>query len=60
MCQALSELRSSVVNYAIAFDADLLLASECDRIVRDAAAIESAAATIKAVAAARVADTEMW
>jgi Domain of unknown function (DUF222) len=46
--------------YAIGFDAERVSAADAARIVEDAAAIKNMAATVEAVAAARVADTQVW
>jgi Domain of unknown function (DUF222) len=56
----LSELCSGMSEYAIGFDAERVSAADAARIVEDAAAIKNMAATVEAVAAARVADTQVW
>jgi hypothetical protein len=56
----LSELRSAMSAYATRFDAARLAAVEAARVVADAAAIEKMAATVKSLAAARVAETNVW
>ena len=56
----LADLRKGLAGYAAAFDADLLSAEDAARVVTDAAAIEKMAATVKALAAARVAQTSVW
>ena len=49
-----------MARYAGAFDAALVSAVDAARVVSEAAAIEKMAATVKALAAARVADTDVW
>jgi hypothetical protein len=56
----LTELREGLSEYATRFDAALLSPRDAARVVDDASAIEKMAATVKALAAARVADTEVW
>lgn len=56
----LAELRRSMQAYATRFDADLISAQDAARAVEDAAAIKNMAATVEALAAARVAETELW
>jgi hypothetical protein len=56
----LSELRSAMSSYAARLDAGLLAAVDAARVVADAAAIEKMAATVKSLAAARVAETNVW
>jgi hypothetical protein len=56
----LVELRRAMHAYATRFDADVTSPSDAARIVADAAAIENMAASVKALAAARVAETELW
>jgi len=46
--------------YSADFDPALVSAADAARVVSDAAAIEKMAATVKALAAARVADTDVW
>lgn len=46
--------------YAERFDAARLAAVDAARVVEDAAAIEKMAATVKSLAAARVAETNVW
>jgi hypothetical protein len=55
MCEALGQLRQAVASYATGFDAELVSAADARTVVAEAAAIESGAATIKALAAARAA-----
>src|SRR5262245_17786473 len=56
----LSELRGAMSTYAERFDAARLAAVDAARVVEDAAAIEKMAATVKSLAAARVAETNVW
>src|SRR5579859_7048630 len=60
MCGGLAELRAAVAVYAAGFDPVVLSGSDAARVVADAAAIENMAATVKAAAAAWVADTGVW
>ncbi len=60
MCEAIAEVRSAMGRYADAFDPALVSAADAARVVDHAATIEKMAATVKAFAAARVADTELW
>ena len=60
MCERLSELRRAVCSYASGFDADVISSDDASRAMREAAAIENAAATLKALAARRVAATSGW
>jgi hypothetical protein len=57
VCQRLPELRERLSCYAAQFDAALLSAADARTVLGHAAAIEHLAATIKALAAARIADT---
>src|SRR5688572_1866811 len=56
----LLEVRALLGRLASAFDPALLPADACARAVADAAAIEKMAATVKALASARVAETNLW
>jgi hypothetical protein len=56
----LPELRSAMSEYATQFDPARVTARDTARVVEDAAAIEKMAATVKSLAAARVAETELW
>ncbi len=56
----LAELRNAMQRYATRFDAAVITAREAARVIEDAAAIEKMAATVKALAAARVAETKLW
>ena len=60
MCEALVELRDGMSRYAAVFDPALVSASDAARVVGHAAAIEKMAATVKGLAAAQVAETEVW
>jgi hypothetical protein len=55
MCTALGELREAMATYGAGFDAALLSVADARSTVAQAAAIEAAAATIKALGAARAA-----
>jgi hypothetical protein len=56
----LSELRSAMSEYAARFDPGRVSASDAAGVVDDAATIEKMAATVKSLAAARVAETDLW
>jgi hypothetical protein len=56
----LSELRSVMSEYATEFDPERVSAADAVRVIEDAAAIEKMAATVKALAAVRVSETEVW
>ena len=60
MCETLTDLRDDAVRYAAAFDASVLAVSDAEHVVRLATAIEGVAATLKALAAARVASARSW
>ncbi len=60
MCQRLGELREAMGDYAARFDAASLSAADAALAVEEASAIEKMAATVKALAAARVARTDLW
>lgn len=57
---SLRELRRSMHAYATGFDAGRLSPHDAARVVEDATAIENMAASVKALAAARLAETEVW
>ena len=57
MCQGVVELRKAVCDYGARFDARVVSGEDAAVVVAEAAVIERAAATLKALAAARVADT---
>ena len=56
----LSEVREWLAGFAARFDAGLLSGADAAAVMEQAAAIENMAATIKALAASRVADTGVW
>ena len=60
MCGRLAELRQAMAAYAAGFDAGLLTGDDAARARDHAAAIEHVAATLKALAAARVAEGPRW
>ena len=53
----IAELRESLSEYAAGFDAAVLSAAQAAEVVEQASRIEKMAATVKALAAARVAET---
>ncbi len=60
MCCDLEAVGQSVCDYAQAFDAGSLIPAEAGRVVSLCAAIEGSVATLKALAAARLADGGSW
>src|ERR671933_1720731 len=54
MCDRLVELREGMARYAAGFDAAVLNVAQVEQVLRLAAAIEGVAATLKAMAAARL------
>src|SRR6266487_3566515 len=56
----LSELRTAMSEYATRFDPARVSATDAARVTEDAAVIKNIAATIEALAAARVAETDIW
>lgn len=56
----LSGLRRLVTDYAAAFDVDVVDARDVKAALKDAVAIENSAAAMKALLAARLADTNDW
>jgi hypothetical protein len=58
VCDRLGELREAMARYAAGFEAALL--ADPLAVVRQAAAVESIAATVKALAAARASDIGTW
>ena len=60
MCQGLRALQQSMTTYAGRFDARRLTAAQADEVVGLCAQIEASAASIKALAAARSAETNSW
>src|SRR2546423_9724013 len=60
MCQKLAELGRAMGAFASGFEPALLSASQAEGVMERASRIEHMAATVKALAAARVAETELW
>jgi hypothetical protein len=60
MCVRIAELRESLAGYAAGFDASLLSAEQAEAVMEQASRIEKTAAYLKAMAAARVAETGSW
>ena len=60
MCEKLVELEAAMATFACAFDPALVSAAVAEGVMERAARIEHAAATVKALAAARMAETELW
>src|SRR5947199_5756043 len=60
MCQKLVELEKAMAAFAAGFDAALISAAQAEGVMERAARIEHMAATVKALAAARMAETELW
>src|SRR5256714_8732642 len=60
MCQKLAELGRAMGAFASGFEPALLSASQAEGVMERAARIEHMAATVKALAAARMAETELW
>jgi hypothetical protein len=56
----LGQLRNAMHAYARDFDVDLLSVADASRVVEQASAIEHMAATVKALAAVRVAGARSW
>ncbi|HVF14019.1 MAG TPA: DUF222 domain-containing protein [Acidimicrobiales bacterium] len=56
----IANLRESLAGYAARFDATLLSAGQAGEVMEQASRIEKVAATLKALAAARVAETGSW
>lgn len=56
----MQQIREEVAAYAAAFDPALMPAPLAQKILEDAIATENMLSTIKALAAKRVADTELW
>ena len=56
----IAELRESLGEYAAGFDAAVLSAAQAAEVVEQASRIEKMAATVKALAAARVAESGSW
>jgi hypothetical protein len=60
MCTKLRELEEALARVAGDFDPTLVSAAEAEGVMERAARIEHMAATVKALAAARMAETELW
>ena len=60
MCQGLRALRQSITTYAGEFDAGTLTVADAGVVVGLCAQIEASAASIKALAAARLAEGKTW
>jgi hypothetical protein len=60
MCERIAELRQAVCHYAGAFEPDLVSGTDALTVMQEASVIERAAATLKALAAARVNQTSQW
>ncbi len=60
MCLGLKELRTAMEQYATRFDAGRLSCEDATVVVREAAAVEHMAATVKALASARAAESKEW
>ena len=60
MCQQLAEIRKALCTYAAGFDPGAVSAADAERVVDVAAAIEAAAAALKALAATRAAEGSGW
>lgn len=60
MCVKLAELEMAMGRFASGFEPALLTASEAEGVMERAARIEHMAAAVKAAAAARLAETELW
>ena len=60
MCTKLGELEEALATFAGGFDAALISAAEAEGVMERAARIEHMGATLKALAAARLAETELW
>ncbi len=60
VCDRVVELEEATRRYAAGFDSALLSADQAGVALASAVAIERMAATVKALAAVRVADTGPW
>jgi hypothetical protein len=60
VCEELTDLKKAMRDYAVGFDANCLTTSSAQRAIATLGAIESIAQNLKALAAARVADTGGW
>ena len=59
MCQKLAELERAMGAFASGFDAGLVSGAQAEGVMERAARIEHMAATVKALAATRLAQTEL-
>src|SRR5687767_7222089 len=57
---ALREVREALARFASAFDPALVAPADAEALVREAAAIENIAATVKGLAARRAAESGRW
>jgi hypothetical protein len=60
MCDKLADLRRAVSRYSTRFDPEVVTCADAKKVVKDAAAIEAMASTLKSLAAARVAQSNSW
>src|SRR5438270_12962605 len=60
MCEKLAELDKAMGAFASSFDAALVSGAQAEGVLERAARIEHMAATLKALAAGRLAETELW
>ncbi|MBV8980273.1 MAG: DUF222 domain-containing protein [Acidimicrobiia bacterium] len=60
MCTKLRELEEALATFVGDFEAALISAAEADGVMERAARMEYICATLKALAAARLAETELW
>ena len=60
LASSTTEIREAVGAFAAGFDPAALSVDDAKRMVREGAAIENTAATVKSLAAARVAQTQRW
>jgi len=60
MCERALDLRHAVEKYAIDFDPALVSPAAASHLVTDMSAIVNMATTVMALAAARVAETDLW
>src|SRR5207302_9938125 len=60
MCVKLGDLERSLASFAGEFDPALLSAGQAEGVMERSARMEHICATLKALAAARVTETELW
>ncbi|HEV3351603.1 MAG TPA: DUF222 domain-containing protein [Acidimicrobiales bacterium] len=60
MCEKLTELEKAMGVFAAGFDPALLSAAQAEGVMERASRIEHMGATVKALAAARMCETELW